>query len=462
MSWKGESLRHLFNPSTIAVIGASDKPDRLGALALLALDSFNGKIYPINPRLKSIGKLPCYPSLSAIEDVIDLALICVGGPSVSDAMNECAASGIRAAIIFAAGFKELGEAGEAAQDEIRRIADSNHIAVIGPNCLGAGNIPLDLNATFFPQPIAQKKGTVSIISQSGGVCGLMLYAAGDTNVGISKFVSVGNRVNIEFHDLLRYFKDDDKTQVICVFIEGIESGRELYESIKEITQRKPVIAFKVGKTPVSREAAYSHTGSLAGRAEVYSGAIKQAKGIEVESVEEMMDTAKILSMTKAKPHGRSVAIVTHTLGVALIAAQTLEENSIHLPQPPQEAQDQIQGLLGMPVQVPIRNPIDLLAQGWADPDIFAKSFEVIAKQKEFDAIMTVFAPNYLEGIGGGMPVRSIIETARKYPKLVVSVLSSPVTRRPPGAKELEDGGIPVFTEPQRAGRALANVLRCYS
>jgi len=157
-----------------------------------------------------------------------------------------------------------------------------------------------------------------------------------------------------------------------------------------------------------------------------------------------------------------VAIVTHTLGVALIAAQTLEEMGIGLPIPDATIQDAIQNLLGMPVDVSIRNPIDLLAQGWADPSIFAKAFALIARQEEYDAIVTVFAPNYLEGIGGGMPVASIIETAKCVGKPVISVLSSPVTRKPPGAEELELEGIPVFTEPQRAGKALAHVLQRYA
>lgn len=461
MSWKSDSLHHLFNPDRIAVIGASDKPDRLGALAILALSSFKGEVFPINPRLNTIGDLKCYPSVSSIEEKVDLALICVGGPSVPEALKDCAASGVRAAVIFAAGYKELGEMGEAAQKEIRCIVDDAHIAVIGPNCLGAGNVHNGLNATFFPQPIPQRKGSVAVLSQSGGVCGLMLYAAGDACVGISKFASVGNRVNIEFHDLLRYLKEDDDTQVITLFIEGTECGRELYEEMKSVTQRKPIIAFKVGKTPVSRQAAYSHTGSYAGRAEIYSGAIRQAKGIEVDSVQEMMDTAKVLSMIKKKPSGINVAIVTHTLGIALIAAQTLEENGIALPAPAVAVQQEIQKLLRMPVKVAIRNPIDLLAQGWADPTIFAKSFGLIAEQDIYDVIMIVFAPNYLEGIGGGMPVNSIIDILNTLQKPVISVLSSPVTRRPPGSAELEEGGIPVFTDPQRAGRALAHALRWF-
>jgi len=441
------------------VIGASDKPDRLGALAMLALEQFEGEIYPVNPRLEIIRDITCHPTISSIKKPIDLAMICVGGPSVPEALRDCAQSNVRAAIIFAAGYKELGSEGEAAQEEIKHIADEAHIAVIGPNCLGAGNIHKHLNATFFPQPVPQRIGSIAIVSQSGGVCGLMLYSATDSDIGISKFVSVGNRVNIEFHDILHYLNDDTETRVICLFIEGTESGRELYESMKAISSKKPIVAFKVGKTPVSRAAAFSHTGSLAGNPEIYSAAIKQAGAIEVNSVQEMMDTAKVLSILQTKPREKNVAIVTHTLGVALIAAQTLEEAGINLPLPNSNVQNAIKKLLDMPVDVTIRNPIDLLAQGWADPTIFAKALELVAKEDMYDVIMTVFAPNYLEGIGGGLPVQAIVETAKRERKPVISILSSPITRKPPGADELERGGIPVFTEPQRAGKALAHALK---
>jgi acetyltransferase len=459
LSWKNDSLDRLFEPKSIAVIGASDKQNKLGALTISALNTFRGEVYPINPRLESIGKYQCYSSIRDVDKGIDLAMIAVGPQHVIPAMVECAEVGVGGAIIFSAGFKELGGIGIDHQQKLRKIVDDAHIAVIGPNCLGAGNPNIDLNATFFPHPVQMSRGSVAMISQSGGVTGLMLYRASDRGLGISKFASVGNRVNIDFHDLLNYFRQDEQTNVICLFIEGTEYGRELFSEMSETTPIKPVIVFKVGKTPAARNAALSHTGSLAGNAEIYSSAIRQAGSIEVTSVSEMSDIAYLLSICKHRPKGKRVAILTHTLGIALIAAQTLELNGVELPNPTKETASRIQSLLNMPIDIPIKNPIDLLAQGWAQPNIFADAFNIVLNEEVYDAIMIVFAPNYQDDIGGGVPIDRIVKASKKVPKPVVSILSSPDSYKPSGYKILEAAGIPFFSSPQRAATALANLIR---
>ncbi len=457
--WKIESLDRLFNPKSVAVIGASDKSEKLGALALVALNSFKGEIYPVNPRLSKLNGRRCYPSVSDIPHDVDLAMICLRGGLVYQALSDCANAGVRAAIVLAAGFKELGKEGAAEQRRIKKLVDDAHIAVIGPNCLGAGNVNLDLNATFFPHPIAPRKGKVALVSQSGGVSGLMVYRAVESELGISKFASVGNRVNIDFADLLKYLKDDKETGVICLFVEGTERAREMANEMMQVTKEKPVIVFKVGKTPTARAAALSHTGSLAGEPKLYSGAIKQAGGIEVDSAQDMIDTAKLMSMWDHLPKGRRVAVITHSLGIALIAAQTLEQSGALLPYPSDAIAKPIEELLQMPVHIPIRNPIDLLAKGWAEPDVFARAFEIVANAGEYDAVLTVFSPNYQEGIGGGMPASKIVAVARESRLPTISVLNSPAGLPPKGKDVLEKGGIPFFASPQRAGRALANALR---
>ncbi|TFG12316.1 hypothetical protein EU537_09690 [Candidatus Thorarchaeota archaeon] len=458
MTWKIDSLDKLFNPESVAVVGASDKSEKLGALALVALNSFRGDIYPVNPRLSTLNGRRCYSTVSDIPHDVDLAMICLRGGLVYQALSDCANAGVRAAIVLAAGFKELGKEGAAEQRRIKKLVDEAHIAVIGPNCLGAGNVNLDLNATFFPHPITPNKGKVALVSQSGGVSGLMIYRAVESELGISKFASVGNRVNIDFAHLLKYLKNDHETEVICLFVEGTEKAREMANEMKLVTKEKPVIVFKVGKTPTARAAALSHTGSLAGEPKIYSGAIKQAGGIEVESAQDMIDTAKLLSMWEHFPNGKRVAVITHSLGIALIAAQTLEENGALLPYPSDRIAKPIENLLEMPVHIPIRNPIDLLAKGWAEPNVFAKTFDIVANSGEYDAILTIFSPNYQEGIGGGMPANQIVSFAHKSKVPVVSVLNSPAGLTPKGKDVLEDGGIPFFASPQRAGRALANAL----
>jgi len=459
MSWKNESLDRLFKPESIAVVGASDKPEKLGALTLQALKRFGGEIFPVNPRLKKVGERTCFPSVSEIDTTVDLAMIAVGPQQVLQALTDCANAKVGGAIIFSAGFKELGEIGIEHQKRLKDIVDRAHIAVIGPNCLGAGNPSIRLNATFFPHPVPLNVGKVAMVSQSGGVTGSMLYQASDRGVGVSKFASVGNRVNVDFHDMLRYLRDDTETEIICLFVEGTEYGREMADEMKLTTKKKPVIIFKVGKTPASRNAALSHTGSLAGNAELYSGAIKQSGGVEVGGVSEMIDTAYCMSICKEKPKGNRVAVVTHTLGIALIAAQTLEMNGAAMPRPSDSTVKRIQKMLGMSVEIDINNPIDLLAQGWAQPDIFANAFKLVLNEDQYDALMIVFAPNYQEDIGGGMPITQIVQAAGKTSKPIVGILSSPESKRPPGSEILEKAGIPFFSEPHRAAQALSNMLK---
>ncbi|MFQ5832673.1 MAG: acetate--CoA ligase family protein [Candidatus Thorarchaeota archaeon] len=459
MDWKIESLDRLFNPDCIAVIGASERSEKLGAQTLLALHDYDARKYPVNPKHSEIGGVKCFPSVSDIDDQIDLAIIALGPQQVLPALTDCASAGVRGAIIFSAGFKELGPLGEKHQQAVKDIADEARIAVIGPNCLGAGNVNKYLNATFFPHPVPLKKGSVSFVSQSGGVAGIMIYSAFDAGVGVAKFASIGNRVNIDFDDMVQFLSQDDETDVMCLFVEGTEKARQMYEEIGKSTLDKDVIVYKVGTTPAAQAAAQSHTGSFAGRHELYTAAVRQAGGIGVNTITEMIDTAKILTLSKERPKGRRVAIVTHTLGPALIAAQILETRGIQLPPPSRETASAIQDMLAMQVDIPITNPVDLLAQGWAMPEIFGGAFQLIMKEPHFDAVMIVFSPNYQKEIGEGMPIETIIETVSYSGKCVVGVLNAPECRPPGGREMLEANSIAVFSNPERAASALANVLQ---
>ena len=459
MSWKVASLDRLFNPTSVAIIGASNQPNKLGALTLRALRNFNARKYPVNPRHSTIEGMKCYFSVSDIGEEIDLAIIALGPQHVLSAISDCAEAGVAGAIVFSAGFKELGPIGEEHQRRVKELADAAQIAVIGPNCLGAGNPSIGLNATFFPHPAPIQEGGVSLVSQSGGVAGLMLYESADANLGVAKFASIGNRVNIDFHDMIRYLGHDDNTEVICLFVEGTEHAGSMYKEMARITRNKPIIMYKVGKTPTSKRAALSHTGSLAGRHELYSAAAKQSGAIETNTVTEMIDTAKILSICRTNPARRNVAILTHTLGPSLIAAQILETAGAALPPPSQEVSSVIQKMLSMPVEIEITNPVDLLAQGWANPDIFGEAFNLIMDETQYDAVMIVFSPNYQEDIGGAVPIDAILEKTSTSDKTVVAVLNSPVCTPPKGKDRLERGRVPVFSSPERAAQALSNVLK---
>jgi len=460
-SWKMDALDAIFNPSNIVIVGASDKPRKLGSLTLRALEAsgFKGKIFLVHPSLSAIGNKDVYPRVQDIAEPIDLALIAVQSPNVPEVLKDCAEKKIHGAVVYSSGFKELGELGQILESQIAQIANKAHIGIIGPNCLGIGNIPLRLNATFFPYPTPIPVGTVSMISQSGGVAGLMHYAAVDAQLGVAKFASIGNRVNLDFADFLEYFKTDADTQIVCLFIEGTDDARRLIEVAKQVTPIKPILAYKVGKTAAAQRAAKSHTGSLAGRRELYSSAFRQAGIQEVAGIAELIDTAKTLSIIKHLPKGNRVALVTHTLGPTIIAAEILEEQNIELPPPHNSTIRGIQKAMGLPIDIPIDNPIDLLALGWARPDVFAEALRLVAIGDQYDAFLTVFAPNFQEDIGGGTPTKGLLEVTSSSKKPIIAVLNSPISYPPPEKSVLEAGGIPVFSSPARGAKALANIIQ---
>jgi acetyl-CoA synthetase (ADP-forming) len=459
--WKKDAFTAIFEPSNIAIIGASNKPRKLGSLTLRALraSQFPGQIFLVNPALSKIENEVVFKQVQDIPEPIDLALIAVQSPHVPAILADCTEKDIHGAVVFSAGFKELGDQGQILEDQIAQIANDGQIGVIGPNCLGIGNIPRKLNATFFPYPTPIPPGKVSLVSQSGGVAGLMHYAAVDANLGIAKFASIGNRVNLDFADFLEFFKEDPETEIICLFIEGTEDARRLIEIAQQVSSKKPILAYKVGKTPAAQRAAISHTGSLAGRGELYSSAFRQAGIQEVTGVSELIDTAKVLAILHNLPKGNRVACVTHTLGPTIIAAEILESQGIRLPQPKKRTVREIQKTMKLPINLPIDNPIDLLALGWARPKIFAEALRVAAISNEYDAFLTVFSPNFQEDIGGGTPTKGLIEVTRMTKKPIIAVLNSPISYPPPEKALLESGGIPVFSSPEHGARALANVIQ---
>ncbi len=459
-SWKMASLKAIFEAQSVVIIGASNKPRKLGSLTLRALKAskFPGSIFLVNPAIQQIGKDPVHSHLDDIEKPIDLALIAVQALQVPAVLRECAKKEIKGAVIYSAGFKELGLPGQQLETEIAEIANANHIGVIGPNCLGIGNIPNQLNATFFPYPTPIKPGAVSLISQSGGVAGLMLYAAVDSQLGIAKFASIGNRVNLDFADFIHYLGEDQETRVICLFIEGTDEARQLVQEAQRIVKKKPILAYKVGISPAAKRATLSHTGSLAGSSRLYSSAFRQAGIQEVSNVSELIDTAKALAILRFLPKGNRVACVTHTLGPTIIASDILEANGIILPLPSASVVQKIQETMHLPVPLPIANPIDLLALGWARPDIFAAALRIAAADDQFDAFLTVFSPNFQEDIGGGTPTQELIQVAQQSKKPIIAILNSPESFPPPEKAILEERGIPVFSSPERGAKALANII----
>jgi len=454
------NLEKVFNPRSVAIIGVSSNPRKLGyqCLKALLMDGYQGKIYPIHPKLKELMGVKVYNSLDEIKNSVDLAIIAVSAPKVPDILKKCAKKNIKAVIIISSGFKEIGEYGETLEKQLKEIAEKHGICVVGPNCLGAANIKTGLNATFFPSFVKAKPGNISLISQSGGITGTLLYHAVDLDAGIAKFVSIGNRCNMDFADYIQYFYKDPETKVIGIFLEGTEDARRMYEVVRQVTKVKPILVYKAGRTETGVKGVKSHTGSLAGKIELYSAAFKQAGIIEVQSVRELIEAAKALSVAKYPPKGSRVAIITHTAGPSIVATDILETRGCKLAKLSKETVKGIQSLLPFPI--PITNPVDILGFGYATPELYGETVRKVLMDDNVDLLLAIYSPSFQPEIR--VPAQEMIEAVKEYKKQIVAVLNSPLIKKPKEVFELENAGIPVFFDPESGARASATLVHYYT
>jgi len=307
-----EQLNHIFYPKSIAVVGVSGEPKKIGAMALRSLldAGFEGKLYGVNPNFTKLWGVKVYPSVSSIPDELNLAVIVIPAELTADVVSDCAKKGVKGTIILSSGFKELGsDSGLELQDRIRDIANSSGMKLVGPNCLGILNPNYNLNATFLTELGLNKPGGVALVTQSGAMSLHLTNALTTENVGLSKMVSVGNRANLHFDEVVDYLAQDDETKVIMLYIEGIERPRQLMQVAKKVVKKKPIIAYKGGRTVELNQASLSHTGALAGNYELYKAAFAQAGIIGVDSLTELIDTAKALAFQPPAP-GNRVAVLS--------------------------------------------------------------------------------------------------------------------------------------------------------
>ncbi len=452
---ESNSFNDIFYPRSVAVVGASRSPNKLGYQTVMSLHTagFEGRVYPINPRASEVLGYKAYPSLLDVPGEVDLVVVAIPGRGVLEAVEECAEKGVKGVIILASGFREIG--GEGAELESRIVETCNRagIKIIGPNCLGIMNSHAKLNASFSPiGPL--KKGSISLISQSGGAGMLLLYHLFDERLGFSKFITVGNRANVEIADLLLYLKDDEETRVICVFMEGVDKARELLEAAKETSKVKPVLCYKAGKTERAAKLAPSHTGSLAGSYTLYKAAFKQAGILEVDGSSELIDAAKALSMLPP-PRSGGVAVLTHTAGPSIIATETLEKEEAPLASLSERTKERISSQFPFPVY--LQNPCDITGIGYAYPQIYAAASRAILEDPDVSVFIPIFTPSFQPEMQ--FPYREIIDAAKETGKAVVAALLAPTLLWPEERSRLEEAGIPVYSTPDRAAKAAANYLK---
>lgn len=383
------SLRWLLKPQSIAVIGASRHPGTIGYLLLQCLiqSGFSGKVYPVNPHIDYLMSLETYPSVLAIPGDIDMAIIAVPAKIVARVADECGHKGVHTLVVISDGFKEVGPEGASRERELRDIALGHGMRIIGPNCMGVINTApsIKLNATF--SPVYPPADNVAFLSQSGAMGLVVLQYASNLDIGISTFVSVGNRADISSNDLMEYWEQDPSTDVILLYLESFGNPRKFSRIARRVTAKKPVVAVKGGSTQAGSRAAASHTGAMA-TSDIVSDVLFQHAGIiRVNLMEEMFDVAALLS-NQPLPRGRRLVILTNGGGPGIIAADSAARNGLLLPQPSEEMIGKLKSVVKRDIS--FHNPLDITAG--ADAEEFRAILRLFANDEDSDAVLSIFIP----------------------------------------------------------------------
>lgn len=388
-----------FNPESIAVIGASNNPKKLGYEVFKNLQGFDGEVYPINVGENKVMEKKAFDRISEIGKKVELAIILVPAKYTPDIMEDLGVGGVKAAVIITGGFREAGRGG--LEREVLDIARKEGIRVIGPNSAGVMNTHNGLNGTFIK---GARKGKIAFISQSGALGGAMIYKTVDRNIGLSKFISVGNMGDVNFADLLDYLDGDEDTDAITLYIEGIPEGKGFLRSAKECL--KPVIALKGGKSEGGSKATHSHTGSLAGSYKVYQGAFRQTGIISAENFEEMFAMARAFS--QPLPKGKNVAILTNTGGGGVLVADKIDELGLELVELEDKTKDKLREIL--PPIAAVNNPIDTTVS--ARKGDYEKSVELLMKDENVDLIMVIHVVPTFAGISRIEHAKGVIDSVK--------------------------------------------------
>jgi acetyltransferase len=437
-----------FKPASIAVIGASGNPSKLGYAVVQNLieGGFGqaGKIYPINPKSDEILGLTAYPSVSEVPAAIDLAVVVIPYPYVPAALKECGDKRIPAAIVISAGFRESGMDGLERERELIDIAEEYQIRLIGPNCLGVIDTFTPLNASFGAG--TPPRGPLAFMSQSGALGTAILDLALAGRYGLSKFVSLGNKADVDEIDLLRAWSDDTNTKVIMIYSEGMSNGQEFIKAGLEVSPIKPIVAIKSGVTQAGSRAVSSHTGSLAGSEQAYQAAFNQAGVIRARSLESMFDIALALGYQPMLP-GDRIAIVTNAGGPGILATDELERAGLSL------ARFTVETLKVLEQELPdaasASNPVDVLGDALADRYAFA--LETVAADPGVDGIIVLMTPQAMTEIEATAEVVGKISGQSDKPFLACFMGEAKISS---GITILEKYGVPNYPFPERAAEAV--------
>ncbi|MGC2353748.1 MAG: CoA-binding protein, partial [Candidatus Udaeobacter sp.] len=440
-------LDAMFAPKSVAVIGASEKPGSVGRALLENLQSFRDRVFPINPSHATLLGQKAFPTIRDTPQEVDLAVIATPAATVPGIVAECAAEGVKGAVVISAGFKECGPAGVELEKQV--LERRGKMRIIGPNCVGVMLPHIGLNATFA-KPLALP-GNIGFISQSGALCTAILDWSRSIQLGFSAFISIGSMADVNWGDLIYYLGDDPRTRSILLYMESVGDARSFLSAAREVALTKPIIVIKVGHSEAAAKAAASHTGALTGSDDVLDAAFRRVGVLRVDTIEELFSLAELLGK-QSRPPGPRLAIVTNGGGPGVLATDALIEYGGKLAELSPSTFEELNKLL--PPHWSRGNPIDIL--GDASPKTYAKAVEIVARTENNDGLLVILSPQ---------AVTEPTETAKRL-RPFAKLQSKPILASwiggvgvRPGAEILDRAGIPTFEYPDAAARAFCAMWR---
>lgn len=445
------NLDTFFNAGKIAVIGASREDGKVGNVIFRNfLEGFDKDVYPVNPNADEVLGYKCYKSVGDIPGKLELAVICIPAKFVPQAVADCGRKGIRHVIIISAGFKESGDL--RLEKELLDVLKKYGILCIGPNCLGVYCAKGNMDTLFLPKDRLKrpKAGCISFVSQSGASGSASLDLAAAEGYGFAKFISYGNAINVDESDLIEYLGNDPDTKVICLYVEGVVDGKKFMDVCRRVSAKKPIIALKGGVTDAGKKAALSHTGSLAGSADFYFGAFRQAGIITARTIRDVFDFLKIFEKVQFKPKGRRIQVITNGGGFGILCSDEIAGLGLEMAEMSPALKRSLKKKLP-PIAV-VENPIDLL--GDADNERYRLALEACVKDTNIDVVLVVILPqtplieevsivSVISGFKGRKPIVAITAGSEFSDKL---------------KKDIENAGLPCFTFPSDAVNAIKAYL----
>jgi acetyltransferase len=448
-----KNIESIMNPRSIAVVGATNRPGSVGLAVFRNIlgAGFEGVLYPVNLKAKSVQSVKAYPALMDIPDEVDLAVIIVPAENVCSVMEQAGQKGVKGAIVISAGFREVGGRGVELENRLKEVVEKYDIRLVGPNCLGVINNDekVRMNASFATK--MPKAGNIAFISQSGALCTAVLDFAEGKNIGFSKFISFGNKADVNETDLLRYLKDDPDTDVILMYLEDITNGREFLETAREITweAHKPMLAIKSGRSPEGARAAASHTGALVGSDNAYDAIFYQSGILRVEGVAELFNRA-VAFAEQPIPKGDRIAIVTNAGGPGIMATDAVVRHNLKIATLSEETKQKLKQEL--PPTASIDNPVDVI--GDATHQRYEAAIRYVLMDENVDGAIVILSPQAMTDI---LKTAEIVpRVARDIDKPVLCSFMG-IVDVSDGIRYLEEHGIPNYPFPEAAVRTMASM-----